>query len=76
MNPIKIEYSISEHVEFKMDFKEKLELVKCVLFQNMENKEFNSAFNSLLLDLVQTEMEFKNRENVINAIKVLLDAEL
>lgn len=71
MNNIIIEYSIKEHIEFKMDLSEKLELVKYILFEDMSNKEFKTAFSAILRELIEAEHEFEKRENVIKALNLI-----
>ena len=76
MKNIIIEYSIKEHIEFKMTFSEKLEMLRYILFEDLNQKEFKTAFSNILRDLIETEHEFKKREDVIKALELINSTEL
>ena len=71
MENIKIEISVKEHIGFKMDFSEKLEMLRYILFEDFSKTEFNTAFRNMLRDLIETEYEFEKREDVIKALELI-----
>ncbi len=68
----KIEFDLEEILEFNFSKKQKFELVKKVMTNNSDDKEYNKTISHFLRDLLAAELEFDNRIDVIDAYKTIL----
>ena len=69
MHTIKI--SLEEVISFK-SFKEKQQLVQHIIYDEAKNGDAPRIIKYLLKDLLDSELEFDKRENVIKSLKTLI----
>jgi len=67
----KIEIDIESIVEFDMTEKERLELVKHILYSCTTDKALNKFTREFIKDIAEVERESKNRSVIINACNSL-----
>jgi len=67
----KIEIDIQSIVEFDMTEKERLDLVKHILYSCTTDKALNKFTREFIKDIAEVERESKNRSVIINACNSL-----
>jgi hypothetical protein len=67
----KIEIDIESIVEFDMTEKERLDLVKHILYSCTTDKALNKFTREFIKDIAEVERESKNRSVIINACNSL-----
>lgn len=68
------EYDIKQIIEFEATDKDKRELVKEILFNQMSSEDGDKLIAEILEDLRATEEEFENRPYLLNAYKTLIES--
>lgn len=68
------EYDLKKIIKFEASDKDKRELVKDILFNQLTSEYSDKLIAEILKDLRATEEEFENRPYLLNAYKTLIES--
>ncbi len=68
------EFDINQILEFEATDKQKSELIKDILFNQMDVQIADILVANILKDFMDAEAEFENRTELINAYKVIINS--
>ena len=69
---INIKLDINSIIEFEMSENERLELVKYILYECTSTKGLTTFTKEFINDIYDSEMEFENRGEVLDACRLLM----